>query len=108
MNLAELQKKLTAAARLQAPDDRVPYAFEKRIMALIAERAAVSGRILWARGFWRAAVSCVAVSCVALALVCGAFSFFTPAATDSGNDLSQDFENTLLASADLPDNTSTP
>ncbi len=103
MNLAELQKKLTAAARLQPPDERVPYAFEKRIMALIAERAAVSGRILWARGFWRAAVSCLA-----LALVCGAVSLFTPTANDSGNDLSQDFENTLLASADLPDNTSTP
>ena len=106
MNLAELQKKLTAAARLQPPDDRVPYAFEKRIMALIAERAAhaaISGRILWARGFWRAAISCLA-----LALVCGAVSLFTPTATDNGNDLSQDFENTLLASADLPDNASTP
>jgi hypothetical protein len=103
MNLAELQKKLTAAARLQTPDERVPYAFEKRIMALIAERAAVSGRILWARGFWRAAVSCLA-----LALVCGAVSLFTPTAADNGNDLSQDFENTLLASADLPDNASTP
>jgi len=103
MNLAELQKKLTAAARLQPPDERVPYVFEKRIMALIAERAAVSGRIIWARGFWRAAVSCIA-----LALVCGAVSLFTPTASDNGNDLSQDFENTLLASADLPDNTSTP
>jgi len=103
MNLAELQKKLTAAARRQPSDERVPYAFEKRIMALIAERAAVSGRILWARGFWRAAVSCLA-----LALVCGAVSLFTPATVDSRNDLSQDFENTLLASADLPDNASTP
>jgi hypothetical protein len=103
MNLAELQKKLTAAARLQTPDDRVPYAFEKRIMALIAERAAVSGRILWARGFWRAAVSCLA-----LALVCGAVSLFTPTTADNSNDLSQDFENTLLASADLPDNALTP
>ncbi len=103
MNLAELQKKLTAAARRQPSDERVPYAFEKRIMALIAERAAVSGRILWARGFWRAAVSCLA-----LALVCGAVSLFTPATADSRNDLSQDFENTLLASADLPDNASTP
>jgi hypothetical protein len=104
MNLAELQKKLTAAARLQTPDERVPYAFEKRIMALIAERAVVSGRVIWARGFWRAAVSCLA-----LALVCGAVSLFNPAVTESsGNDLSQDFENTLLASADLPDNTSTP
>jgi hypothetical protein len=100
MNIAELQQKLAAAARLQKPDERVPYAFEKRIMALIAERAAVSGRLLWARGFWRAAISCVA-----LAVVCGAVSFFTPAAPDNNNDLSQDFENTLLASADLADST---
>jgi anti-sigma-K factor RskA len=98
MNLTELQNKLTAAARLQTPDDRVPYAFEKRIMALIAERAAASGRVLWARGFWRAAVSCVMV-----AVVCGAVSLFTPAAADNSNDLSQDFENTLLASVDQAD-----
>ena len=98
MNLAELQKKLTAAARLQKPDDRVPYVFEKRIMALIAERAAASGRALWARGLWRAAVSCVVV-----AVVCGTVALFTPDARDGGNDLSQDFENTLLASIDLDD-----
>jgi len=100
MNSAELQQKLTSAARLQKPDDRVPYAFEKRIMALIAERAAASGRLLWARGLWRAAISCVAV-----ALICGAVSFFISAKPDTGNDLSQDFENTLLASADQADST---
>ena len=98
MNLAELQKKLTAAARRQPPDDRVPYAFEKRVMALIAERAESARRIFWARGLWRAAVSCVA-----LALLCGALSFFVEEAADNGGDLSQDLENTLLASADLPD-----
>ena len=98
MNLAELQQKLTLAARQQPPDDRVPYAFEKRIMALLAERAPAPGRVLWARGLWRAAVSCVA-----LAVVCGAVSFFTPTAVDGNNDLSQDFENTLLASVDQTD-----
>jgi anti-sigma-K factor RskA len=98
MNIAELQQKLTAAARLQKPDDRVPYAFEKRIMALIAERAAASRHVLWVRGLWRAAVSCVA-----LAAVCGAVSFFTPSSGDNSNDLSQDFENTLLASVDQAD-----
>jgi hypothetical protein len=47
-----------------------------------------------------------AVSCVALAAVCGAISFFTPIATpDNSNDLSQDFENTLLASVDQADTT---
>ena len=98
MNIAELQQKLTAAARLQKPDERVPYAFEKRITALIAARAAVSRHALWARGLWRAAVSCVA-----LAAICGAVSFFTPVSADNSNDLSQDFENTLLASVDQAD-----
>ena len=102
MNLAELEKKLIAAARLNPPDDRVPYAFEKRITALIAARGADRWNF-WTRGLWRAAFSCVAV-----ALVCGAVSFFTPAVADNGNDLSQDFENTLLASADQPDNSSLP
>jgi hypothetical protein len=98
MNLAELQRKLITAARLQKPDDRVPYTFEKRVMALIAERAAVSRSAMWVRGLWRAAVSCVVV-----AVVCGAVSLFTPATSDNGNDLSQDFENTLLASVDQGD-----
>ncbi|HEY2329445.1 MAG TPA: hypothetical protein VGI63_06485 [Verrucomicrobiae bacterium] len=103
MNLAALQKKLAAAARLQTPDDRVPYAFEKRIMALItAQAAAVDRWAAWSRGLWRAALSCVAV-----ALVFGAVSLFLPAPADNGSDLSQDFENTLLASADQPDNSST-
>jgi hypothetical protein len=100
MNLAELQKKLIAAARLNPPDDRVPYAFEKRITALIAARAGADRWVFWTRGLWRAAASCVAV-----AVVFGAVSLFTPAASDNGNDLSQDFENTLLASVDQGDAT---
>ena len=64
MNLAELQKKLIAAARLNPPDDRVPYAFEKRIMALIAARTGADRWVFWTRGLWRAAASCVAVAVV--------------------------------------------
>jgi hypothetical protein len=98
MNLAELQEKLIAAARLNPPDDRVPYAFEKRITALIAARSAADRWLFWTRGLWRAAASCVAV-----AVVCGAVSFFVPATADNSKDLSQDFENTLLASVDQAD-----
>ena len=43
MNIAELQKKLLAAARANPPGDRVPYAFEKRVMALLAARNRSSG-----------------------------------------------------------------
>ena len=103
MNLAELHKKLIAAARLQSPDERVPYAFEKRITALMAARAKVDRWAFWAHGLGRAAASYVAV-----ALVFSAVALFTPATPDNSNDLSQDFENTLLASADIPDNTLVP
>jgi hypothetical protein len=97
MNFAELQKKLIAAARANVPGDQVPYAFEKRVSALLASRVAPQNLDGWVRGLWRAAVSCVAV-----ALLCGAWSLFMPATT-SATDLSQDFENTLLASVDQGD-----
>jgi hypothetical protein len=100
MNVPELQNKLIAAARLQTPDDRVPYAFEKRITALIVARAGADRWVAWTRGLWRAAVSCAA-----LAVVFGTISLFVPAKADSGGDLSQDFENTLLASVDQGDTT---
>ena len=48
------------------------------------------------------------VACVAVAVILGAVSLFLPAPPDNHKDLSQDFENTLLASADLPDNSSAP
>ncbi len=102
MNLDALQKKLIAAARAQALDDRVPYAFEKRIMAHLAASPVVDQWLAWTRGLWRAAGACVAV-----AVVLGAVSLFAPAAADNGNDLSQDFENTLLASVD-PGDATTP
>jgi hypothetical protein len=97
MNEIELQKKLMGAARAQTPDDRVPYAFEKRIMALIPSIPQTNSAALWVRGMWQAAVSCAAI-----ALLCGAWSFFNPA-TNSGDDLSQNFESTLLASVDQGD-----
>jgi len=95
MNVEELKKKLIAAARVHPPDDRVPYAFEQRVTALLAGRGEANRWVFLTRGLWRAAISCVAV-----AVICGAVAFFTPATRDTGNDLSQDFENTLLASVD--------
>jgi len=103
MNLAELHDKLIAAARRQKPDERVPYAFEKRITALIAARAVVDRWAVWSSGLWRAAISCAALTLV----LGGALIYLTTTANNS-KDLSQDFENTLLASADQPDNSSMP
>jgi hypothetical protein len=94
MNLIELHKKLIAAARANVPGDQVPYAFEKRVTALLASRVAAENMTLWVRGLWRAAVSCVAIT-----LLLGAWAVLSPTTTTTTSlDLSQNFENTLLAS----------
>ena len=95
MNPVELQRKLIAAARANPPGDRVPYAFEKRMMALLAARAIHGQPVLWLRELWRAAVSCVAI-----ALMIGAWALFNPAPNGNAVDLSQSFESTLLAAVD--------
>ena len=95
MNLDDLHQKLVAAARANPPSERMPLAFEKRIMARLTTRPALDACAVWSRALWRAAAPCVAVM-----LLFGAWSLFAPSAGSSGNDLSQDLENTLLAAAD--------
>ena len=95
MNIAELERKLIAAARGNPPSDRVPYAFEKRIMACLAARPVVDGWELWGRALWRAAALCVAIM-----VLLGTWSFFAPPGSPTANDLSQDLEKTLLAAVD--------
>jgi hypothetical protein len=101
MNLPQLHEKMIAAARASAPDDRVPYAFEKRVTALIQARAGSKGFDSWVQGLWRAALPCVAI-----AVVCGAWAFFAPDnSASTADDLSQNFDSTLLASVDSSDAT---
>jgi len=90
----ELQKKLIAAARTNPPSDRVPHAFEKRITALLAARPALDCWAMWSRALWRGAAGCLVV-----ALLLGAGSLFLPH-KGASDDLSQAFENTMLASSD--------
>lgn len=94
MNLAELERKLIAAARSRAVNEKVPYAFELRIMAHLRERSALDAWSLWARALWRAAGPCVGVM-----LVLAAWSFFSAGSTPA-TDLSQEFENTVLVAVD--------
>ncbi|HUA67615.1 MAG TPA: hypothetical protein VMA13_03625 [Candidatus Saccharimonadales bacterium] len=95
MNDAELQKKLIAAARANPPGDSVPYAFEKRVMALLAACATGNNLALWVRGLWRAAVPCLVI-----ALLLGAWTLLNPVTSTGTVNLSQNFENTLLAAVD--------
>jgi len=93
--LAQLERKLIAAARANPPSDRVPYAFEKRILACLAARPVLDRWEQWGRALWRAAAPCIAIM-----LVLGAWSVFGPQHSTPTNDLSQQLEQTLLAAVD--------
>lgn len=99
MNLAELHKKLISAARNQPPDQRVSYAFEKRIMARLSAAPAPDEWAMWARSFW-----CGAVACAAITLCIGVWSFTSESDADAAGNFSHDLEQTILASADDGDN----
>ena len=95
MKLEQLQQKLLAAARAQPPSDRVPYAFEKRIMARLPAEAVADVGDFWARSLWRAAAPCVAIS-----LALSAWTLFAPAPESGADDFAQVFEQTMMATLD--------
>jgi hypothetical protein len=91
MNLNSLQNKLVAAARKLPADDRVPLAFEKRVMAHLAAAPRANELQWWGRALWYGAGACAAI-----ALAMSVWSF-VPA--DSGDGISDQLEQTVLASA---------
>jgi hypothetical protein len=95
MNIAELQRRLLAAARQVPPDPTVPYAFERRIMAHLPAASAADPCALWSRVLWRAAAPCVG-----LVLVLSAWSFLASRDTGSPETLAADLERTLYAAFD--------
>ena len=103
MNWEPLRQKLLSVARAQPPMDLVPYAFEKRILARLAQPPMPDLSALWANALWRAAAPCVA-----LALLLGVWSFVgaqnnvgTPGLTES-DDFASHFERTMLAAVEEP------
>ena len=95
MKLSGLHQKLISAARNNPPAEIVPYAFEKRIMALLPRSPVADIWGLWAHGLMRAALCCVAA-----AVLLGTATFFLP--PKQPDNLSQEFESTLLAAVDNP------
>jgi hypothetical protein len=93
MNLDHLQNKVMAAARTVRADARVPYAFEKRIMARIAQASHVDVLADWSTALWRAAVSCVAV-----VVLSGAWFAWSSAHSDK-MDFSSELEIAVVANA---------
>jgi len=95
MDSSELHRKLIAAARTHRPSDHVPYAFEKRVMAHLNTRPLLDASAAWAGALWRAVAPCVAIM-----LLLSAWSFFEGQVKAPVTDLSQDFDNTVLAAVD--------
>ena len=62
MNVTELHRKLIAAARSNPPSDKVPFAFEKRVIAHLTSAHVTDLWAAWAAALWRAAVPCVAIT----------------------------------------------
>jgi hypothetical protein len=99
MNLDGLHRKLIKVARANPPSDRVPYAFEKRIMASLKGHVVLDQWAVWARALWRATAPCIAI-----VLLLAVWSLVSPAvsALNPGSpavDIAQDLENTVLAAA---------
>lgn len=99
MNIAKLQDKLVAAARQTPLDDRVPYAFEQRIMAHVRRPLASDRWTIWSRWMWQAAVPCLGLTAVlcALALSSGAQNTTRP-------PLNEQFETAVYAAVDYSEN----
>lgn len=94
MNPEPLRRKLIAAARSETPSDRVPYAFEKRIMACLRGRPRLDLWATWSPLLWRAVVPCCAVMILAGAMALT----FGP----SSDDLGAELDAVLLADVEVP------
>ncbi len=90
-----LLSKLLAAARTRPPSDRVPYAFEQRILARLKEQSRLDEWAVWARALWRGAALCLMIT-----LLLSAWSLLTSTGTAPTTDLSQELDNTVLAAVD--------
>ncbi|MCL5099061.1 MAG: hypothetical protein M1608_16305 [Candidatus Omnitrophica bacterium] len=96
MNLVQLHEKLMAAARANPPSDAVPYAFEKRVMARLADAVSPDRWLAWwSRALWRAVTPCVAVM-----ILLGVWTYWTTSNNTNKETLSVALENTVLAALD--------
>ncbi len=95
MDLVKLQNQLLAAARSNPPSQRVPLAFEKRILAHLAGYRQQDEYARWAAALWRAAGPCVA-----LMLLLGVWTYLASGRGSAPADLSQQFDQTVLVAVD--------
>ena len=91
MNNQDLHSNLINAAKKLPEDDRVPYSFEKRIMAHLQSAPQPDSMALWARGLWQASVPCLA-----LMVAIGTWSVIDSNQVPTIDPLAADLELTML------------
>lgn len=93
MNIEKLQQQLIAAARAHPPSDRVPLAFERRVMARLGETAAhPEPWAVWNRVLWRATAPCLGIM-----LLVGAWAYLSAAPSAADAELPEELELALAA-----------
>lgn len=97
MNLDHLHNKLITAARATPADDRVPYAFEKRVLARLAEGVRVDLLSAWSTALWRGALACLVIT-----MLSGAWLLWTEQQPDQP-EFAHDFSAAVFASAGSTD-----
>lgn len=97
MNVDQLQKKLIAVARATPPNDHVPYAFERRIMARLADLPATDSWTAWAGMLWRAAAPCLGIT-----LVLSVLTFTSGSLGKQEAPLGEALESTVYAALTEP------
>jgi hypothetical protein len=95
MKSEALLSRLLAAARLHPPDESVPYAFEKRIMARLSRPLGVEASAWWNRLLWRAAVPCVG-----LMFMASVWTFMASNGTAANEELAAELESAVFAPVD--------
>ena len=89
-------RQITNAARCLVEDQRVPYAFEQRIMAHLRSAKVADLWSAWSGTMWRAAFSCLLIS----ALTGAAVMVADPSRAEL---FASDLERTVLAPVDVDD-----
>lgn len=102
MKTPRTPEELIKLARSIPSDERVPYAFEKRIMARLAGSPAADPLTMWAQALWRGVAPCLGIMLMALLV---SFASTRNAMPTSGETAAQtevaDFETAVYAPMQL-------
>jgi hypothetical protein len=96
MDSEELRQRLLAAARVCPPNEAVPHAFEKRVMARLARQPAAEGWAVWSQVLWRAVAPCVLIT-----FCLGVWAYFSAEKGSDHETCAAELEATVCAPFDL-------